>query len=637
MEKKPKPYLTERVYVETPVDTDGDGKRDLIAVYLRLPHETAAGTKVPAIFIANPYMMTCNEDWYVPHNVDQEVKVFPAQQITEAEIRFDYATYEKKITSGIQEERQTMGFAEHAPIEAEPEFECVSDIYEYFNERGYATVLCGGLGTLGSEGFTLTGSREEVLAFKSVIDWLNGRCRAFTNKTDNIEIKASWCTGNVAMTAKSYLGTMCIGVATTGVEGLKTIIPEAAISNWYDYYRTGGLNLPALGWQGDDLDILAKYCFSRAKDPADYAKVKAAYDMALDALVSGEDRDSANYNRFWDERNYLNLVEHIKASVFIVHGINDWNVKTNQCIPFFKALEKRGVPVKMMLHQGAHVYIHTLRDSHMLAILYRWLEHYLKGVDNDIEQEPAVLVESGADQSVWMASETWPPVGCRDEQFPITNCGQKMLVDDLAQTVYDRAKDNLQEWLDELVLKDDPAYHNRLKFVWNPFRDALGKTGAAQGEIAGVQELRIAGTIQVSFDAAIDQKTAILSAMLVDLGDARRITEEQIQQEDGTYTFGLEEQPSPYKVISRGWLNAQNRSCLWSKEEIVPGKFYPYEIHMVPTDHVLPAGHQLALILYGVDAQETQRPKTVTNICVDTASLQATVPIWNFGETMTTG
>ena len=174
-----------------------------------------------------------------------------------------------------------MGCVEHAPIDAEPEFECVCEAYEYFNERGYATVLCGGLGTRDSEGFTLTGSREEVLAFKAVIDWLNGRCRAFTNKTDNIEILASWCTGNVAMTEKSYLGTMCIGVATTGVEGLKTIIPEAAISNWYAYYRTGGLNLPAIGWQGDDLNILAKYCFSRAKDPEDYDKKYKEWNMAV--------------------------------------------------------------------------------------------------------------------------------------------------------------------------------------------------------------------------------------------------------------------------------------------------------------------------------------------------------------------
>ena len=104
-------------------------------------------------------------------------------------------------------------------------------------------MFCGGLGTKDSEGFTLTGSREEVMAFKAVIDWLNGRCRAFTNKTDNIEIKATWCTGKVAMSAKSYLGTLCIGVATTGVEGLETIIPEAAISNWYAYYRYAGYGM----------------------------------------------------------------------------------------------------------------------------------------------------------------------------------------------------------------------------------------------------------------------------------------------------------------------------------------------------------------------------------------------------------
>ena len=29
-----------------------------------------------------------------------------------------------------------MGCVEHAPIDAEPEFECVCEAYEYFNERG---------------------------------------------------------------------------------------------------------------------------------------------------------------------------------------------------------------------------------------------------------------------------------------------------------------------------------------------------------------------------------------------------------------------------------------------------------------------------------------------------------------------
>lgn len=622
-----KPYITERVYVETPVDTDGDGKKDLIAVYLRLPRNRREDEQVPAIYIANPYLMTCNEDWYVLHDVDGEVQVFPDQDIRESDVRFDFDAYEAKVTAGPFDERVTAGFAEHAPIDGEPEFECVPEVYEFFNERGYATVLCGGLGTRGSEGFTRSGSREEVLAFRSVIDWLNGRARAFTNKTDNVEIKASWCSGNVAMTAKSYLGTMCIGVAATGVEGLKTIIPEAGISNWYDYYRCGGLTVPALDWQGDDLDLLAKYCFSRAKDAANYAAVKEAYEDALAELRRGEDRASGNYNRFWDERNYLNLADRIRASVFIVHGLNDWNVKTNQCIPLFRELEKRGVPAKMMLHQGPHVYIHNLRDSNMLDILYRWLEHYLKGADNGIDWEPAVLVESGADQSVWMASETWPPTGCREVKFPVPDRGRQIVVDDLSQTVYDRKADNLKDWRDELVLNDNPGYRNRLKFVWNPFGEGCVLNDDSIKTNSFRPGLRISGTVKVSFDAAIDRETAILSTMLVDLGASRRITEEQIPHEDGTYSFGVEEEPSPYKVISRGWLNAQNRSFLWRKERIVPGEMYHYEINMVPTDYVLEPGHELALILYGIDAEATQRPDTVTSIEIDTAHLQAVVPM----------
>ena len=112
----------------------------------------------------------------------------------------------------------------------------------------------------------------------------------------------------------------------------------------------------------------------------------------------------------------------------------------------------------MMLHQGEHVYIHTLKGSNMLDIMYRWLEHYLKGVDNGIEKEPAVLVESGSDQSVWMASDTWPPKGWEAETFPISETGDGVIVDDLSSTVYDRSADNLGEWLDELVLNDDAEY-----------------------------------------------------------------------------------------------------------------------------------------------------------------------------------
>ena len=37
------------------------------------------------------------------------------------------------------------------------------------------------------------------------------------------------------MTGLSYTGTMAYEVATTGVEGLETIVPVAGVSSWYDF------------------------------------------------------------------------------------------------------------------------------------------------------------------------------------------------------------------------------------------------------------------------------------------------------------------------------------------------------------------------------------------------------------------
>ncbi len=605
--------IFEKVYIETPVDTDGDGKLDLIAAYIRRPVSTLKGEKVPAVFVANPYMMLCNEDDYKPHNVNVEVNEYPQQSIKEEDIRFDFS---KEIKYQPEVVRETKGYAETAIVEEEP-LDCISDLYKYLNQMGYASVFSAGLGTKTSEGFTLTGSREEVMAFKAVIDWLNGRCRAFTNKTDNIEIKADWCTGNVAMSAKSYLGTMCIGVAATGVEGLKTIIPEAGICNWYDYYRTNGLNIPALGWQGDDIDLLAKYCFSRKLDESEPESVIAAYEEAANKLTEGQDRDSANYNLFWDERNYLNQIDNFKASVFIIHGINDWNVKTNQCCPLFEKLQEKGIERKMLLHQGEHIYVYDLEGSPTLEMVERWLAHYLKGEDNGIEKEPSVVVESNLDQLKWMESEKWPPEGMEYVSFPVTAKGEKTIVDDLSATVYDKEKDNQKEWLDQLVLCEEDSYKNRIKLHWNPFAEMNEK-----------EAIRIAGTVKVGFDAKLDRGTAILSAMLVDLGEDRRITSEEVKIDDeGTFRFGIEEEPSKYKVISRGWLNAQNRTSIWSKEELKKNETYHYEFDMVPTDHTLRNGHNLALVLYGIDAEETQRPDTVTNITIDMESITVKVPM----------
>ena len=78
---------------------------------------------------------------------------------------------------------------------------------------------------------------------KVVVDWLNGRVPGYTSSTATTPVIADWHNGKAAMIGKSYDGTLANGVAATGVDGLTTIVPISAISDWYDYSRMGGIRV----------------------------------------------------------------------------------------------------------------------------------------------------------------------------------------------------------------------------------------------------------------------------------------------------------------------------------------------------------------------------------------------------------
>lgn len=135
----------------------------------------------------------------------------------------------------------------------------------YFVPRGYAFVAVDLAGTSRSDGCVDVGGRSDVLSAKAVVDWLNGRAPAYTTRTGATRARAHWSTGATGMIGKSWDGTVANGVAATGVEGLRTIVPIGAISSWYDYYFSQGApsTAPApTGWPTT----------SRARRPAPAAR-----------------------------------------------------------------------------------------------------------------------------------------------------------------------------------------------------------------------------------------------------------------------------------------------------------------------------------------------------------------------------
>lgn len=212
--------IREVVYVESRVDTDQKGLPDLVKVSIIRPRYDG---QIPAIMTASPYHQGTNDKASdkALYKMEGDLEVKPAHEIELEEPQLNLV--------------QSQGQAELVS-EAEEKLTHINASYslnDYFLPRGFANLYVLGVGTKDSTGFMTNGDYQQIEAYKNVIDWLNGRCRAFTDHTRQRQVKADWSNGKVATTGLSYLGTMSNGLATTGVDGLEVIIAEAGISSWY--------------------------------------------------------------------------------------------------------------------------------------------------------------------------------------------------------------------------------------------------------------------------------------------------------------------------------------------------------------------------------------------------------------------
>ena len=264
--------IREVVYVEGDMDSDHDGKLDLLKAEIIRPRDTNDGLKIPALYTSSPYNQGINDEAgdAQTHNVNVPLTGKKPNNTSYADIEYhdDHQPLPDKrnVAGETTETEETFGR------------EASYTLNDYFLARGFAAVYAAGIGTADSDGVQTCGSVEQTKSTVAIIEWLNGSRRAFTNRTDNIAIKAWWCNGSIAMTGRSYLGTLATAAATTGVAGLKTIISEAAISSWYDYYRDNGLVIAPGGFPGEDADVLAVETFSRMMKHADYCSMTHIFD-----------------------------------------------------------------------------------------------------------------------------------------------------------------------------------------------------------------------------------------------------------------------------------------------------------------------------------------------------------------------
>lgn len=300
-----------------------------------------------------------------------------------------------------------------------------------FLPHGYAVAQIGIRGTGGSGG---------------CMDLLGPAEQHDLNQAINYLASQPWSNGNVGMIGVSYDGSTPWLVAASGNPHLKTIVPISGIPSLYDllfyqgsaetrgpvfYHRVywpfgfsdsfpnqalwdafgqagTGEPIPRLGYangrsQNEDLQNVV--C------PA----VATSLTAAATATVTGADLGAAT--PFWAERDYRQRVlDNYEGSVFLIHGLQDWNVDPHVAIPFNQQLREAGIPLKEWYGQWDHANPDS-RCSREIAewitepcrldyaeVLYRWFETYLN--DNPVDTGPEIQVQDNV--GFWRNAESFP-------------------------------------------------------------------------------------------------------------------------------------------------------------------------------------------------------------------------------------
>ncbi|MFG1941859.1 Xaa-Pro dipeptidyl-peptidase [Nonomuraea sp. NPDC048826] len=573
--------IKETVFVEVAgTDSDNDGSPDRVAVDILRPKETDQGLKVPVIMEASPYYAGGNDVANHVVDVDEHGNPLPSPLRSQA-----------KLVS-------------------EP-FDSYYD--NYFLPRGYAIVLVENLGSGRATGCPTTGDRNETAGPKAAIDWLNGRAKGFD--ATGAPVTATWSTGKVGMIGVSYNGTLPNAVAATGVKGLETIVPIAAISSWYDYYRANGGVVAPGGFQGEDADVLAKYVLTRENG-------QEACGPVIDHLTAAQDRITGDYSDFWDDRNYLNDVRKVRASVFLVHGLNDWNVKTKQAAQWWYALAERNVPRKIWLHQGTHMNPFSLRTAEWLRQLHGWFDHWLYGIDSGIMREPQADVEIAAGE--WGQHRSWPLPGAAPVRLWM-GPGAKLGLLPRPLSARESFVDQKTRTAEELVETAPAADPNRLAYL----------TGALPADV------RISGTPTVSVRASMrNGSSPFLTALLVDYGTDTR-PDGRLLSTGVEYCYGqgipgdtgctvlrrLGTAETPYKIVSRGWLDVRNRHRDDRSEPVRAGKEYTFTWDFQPQDYLFKKGHRIGVVIISTDYDYTLRYPAGTEVTLSPGLSWVQLPV----------
>jgi len=437
--------------------------------------------------------------------------------------------------------------------------------YARLSDAGYVVCRVDVRGTGTSEGVAEDEYPEiEQRDMNEVIAWLASQ---------------DWCTGNVGMYGTSYSGFNSIQVAMTRPPALKAIIPIYATDDRYadDVHYFGGA-LKAL----DLVDYPTYMTGLNALPPVPslYGEGwRAAWEQRVHENEPWVIRwlEEQTFGPYWQHGSLRPDYGVIQAATMIVAGWADGY--TNNSLRTMAALT---CPRRLILGPWAHASTETSLPGPNVDLtpeMLRWWDRWLRGIDNGIDREPAILVfarrstkpqpDLAEVRGQWRYEPGWPLDRGREVRMPFGN----------AVAVSRPSSD-----LDELEVRGDVGWTAWISCAGHlPYGQPQDQRPDEAWSVVYEwpplsEELEILGHPRVEVRVTSSAPVAFLSAKLCDVFP------------DGTSA-----------LVTRGLLNLAHRESRERPAPLEPGTPYRAEVELEVTSWIFEPGHRIRLDLAGSD------------------------------------
>ena len=235
--------------------------------------------------------------------------------------------------------------------------------------------------------------------------------------------KAPFSNGNVGAIGKSYDGSTPWEAAAMGSPHLRTIVPMSGLIGVHDLmWRNGSMEARgAIMHNG----VYGSFGLDGNLEDAQNAceGYMEGYYAGVGAYLTG-DNLAWTGSDYWEERHFLSrAIQNYNGSVYIIHGLQDWNVDPHMAFPVHNMMVDAGFEVKGLYGQwghdypdrragheglgpgrGAEAFPYTLRWDWADDLL-EWFNYYLM----ESGPKPRLIAEVQDNMGGWRVENTYPP------------------------------------------------------------------------------------------------------------------------------------------------------------------------------------------------------------------------------------